>query len=187
MLVIRSGMCGNPLEKVLRVPCPRLFEGRTFRLSAQARAELPTISEPVQLAPMFELLEHTADIGFRATARTLPQLFENAAEALVSVAMDVESIQARESYSFVAEGDSPESLLVNWLSEVLYQLDGESRAMRAFRVEDLQGGRMSGKAFGEPRDPKRHTGRLIVKGITYHQLKLEQTPSGWSCEVYLDV
>jgi SHS2 domain-containing protein len=33
---------------------------------------------------MFEVLEHTADIGFRATAKDLPELFETAAEALVA-------------------------------------------------------------------------------------------------------
>lgn len=136
---------------------------------------------------MFELLEHTADVGFRATADTLPELFEAAAEALVSTAIEVDNVDPRESYPIIAQGGSRETLLVNWLSEVLYQLDGERRAMRRFKVEELTAERVSGRAFGEPRDAARHAGRLIVKGVTYHQLKVEETPAGCVCEVYLDI
>lgn len=136
---------------------------------------------------MFELLEHTADVGFRATADTLPELFEAAAEALVSTAIELENVNPRELYPVMAQGEAREALLVNWLSEVLYELDGERRAMRRFKVDELANGRVSGRAFGEPRDAARHAGKLIIKGVTYHQLRIEQTPEGWVCEVYLDI
>jgi SHS2 domain-containing protein len=136
---------------------------------------------------MFELLEHTADVGFRASGASLPELFEAAGEALVSTAMDVGDVSARESYPLSAEGASREALLVNWLSEILYQFDGEGRAMRQFKVDELGPSRVSGRAFGEPREARRHPGKLIIKGVTYHQLRIEQTPAGWLCEVYLDI
>jgi SHS2 domain-containing protein len=135
----------------------------------------------------FEILEHTADIGFRATAGSLPELFESAAEALVATAMELDNIEERESYALAAEGDSRESLLVNWLSDVLYQIDGQRLALRRFKVHKLDSSRVSGEAYGEPRDPKRHPGKLIVKGITYHQLRVERDEVGWFCEVYLDI
>ena len=78
---------------------------------------------------MFEILEHTADIGFRAQAPALPELFESAALALVSIAMETDNIVNRHSYSLEAYGDSNETLLVNWLNDVLYQLDGAHAAM----------------------------------------------------------
>ena len=136
---------------------------------------------------MFESLEHTADIGFRARASTLPQLFESAAEALVAIAMETENIEARESYRLAAEGDSEEALLVNWLSEVLYYIDGEHLAPRLFKVLELGSHRVRAEARGERRDPARHRAKLVVKGVTYHQLKIEQSEQGWCCEVYLDI
>lgn len=136
---------------------------------------------------MFEILEHTADIGFRATARSLPELFESAAEALVATAIHTENIDRRESYPIQAEGDSIDSLLVNWLNEVLYYLDGRGLAMRDFNVTQLGPSRVTGQARGEPRTPARHPGKLIVKGVTYHQLKIEQINEAWVCEVYLDI
>src|SRR5437879_9354249 len=105
---------------------------------------------------MFEILEHTADLGFRVRAGSLPELFETAAEALVEIAMETAAIIPRNAYSLEAEGDSNESLLVNWLSEVLYRLDGERLAMRNFAVNELTANRVSGEARGEPRDAARH-------------------------------
>jgi SHS2 domain-containing protein len=136
---------------------------------------------------MFEVLEHSADVGFRAHAASLPGLFESAAEALMAIAMETSEIEPREAYPIEAEGDSDESLLVNWLSEALYYLDGRGLAMRSFKVRELGAGRVRGEASGEPRDRRRHPARTVVKGVTYHQLKIERNSQGWSCEVFLDV
>jgi SHS2 domain-containing protein len=135
----------------------------------------------------FEILEHTADIGFRARGGTLAELFENAAQALVAVALELDDIAERETYPLAAQGEDYESLLVNWLSEALYWLDGERVAMRRFRIREFTPYRLSGEGLGEPRDPARHRAKLIVKGVTYHQLKISQDPSGWQAEVFLDI
>ncbi|HEY7334193.1 MAG TPA: archease [Bryobacteraceae bacterium] len=136
---------------------------------------------------MFEILEHTADIGFRATAPSLTGLFEAAAEALVAIVLDPDRVVPREAIGLSAEGESNETLLVNWLSEVLYWLDGEHFALCGFKVGEFGKGRIVVEAKGERRDSVRHEPRLIVKGVTYHQLKIEKTGEGWRCEVYLDV
>ena len=136
---------------------------------------------------MFEIIEHPADIGFRASAGSLPELFESAAEALVAIVLDPSNINPQSSVRLTAVGDSNDSLLVNWLSEVLYWLDGERFAMRSFKVHELEPGRLTAEAKGEPRDPARHETRLVVKGVTYHQLEIRQEGHNWWCEVYLDV
>jgi SHS2 domain-containing protein len=41
--------------------------------------------------------------------------------------------------------------------------------------------------MGEPRDAARHRARLIVKAVTYHQLKIERRGGVWAAEVYLDI
>jgi len=136
---------------------------------------------------MFELLEHTADIGFRARGRTAAELFENAAAAMVSVAIELDDISPSEGYPLSASGADYESLLVNWLSEVLYWVDGKQAGFREFRVGEITPTSVSGVGRGEPRDPARHRAKLIVKGVTYHQLKITQSPEGWMCEVFLDI
>ena len=136
---------------------------------------------------MFELLEHTADVGFRAHAADLRELFEVAAQALVSITLDNQNVTPVKSIAISAHGDSMESLLVNWLNDVLYCLDGERLAIAQCKVLELTDVYVAGEALGEPRDPTHHESRTVVKGVTYHQLKIQQNEHGWSCEVYLDV
>jgi SHS2 domain-containing protein len=136
---------------------------------------------------MFEILEHTADIGFRARARTLPELMETAALALESIALETSTIEPSHEYPLEATGEDAEALLVNWLSEVLYWIDGEQLAFHHFTVREITAGRVAGCGVGERRDPERHPAKLIVKAVTYHQLRLAETPQGWEAEVYLDI
>ena len=84
---------------------------------------------------MFELLEHPADIGFRTCGATRSaELFENAALALVSIALDPDHARAARVPALEAEGSDYESLLVNWLNEVLWWLDGKRIAFHRFQV-----------------------------------------------------
>jgi len=135
----------------------------------------------------FEILEHPADIGFRAFGRTLPELFANAALAMLSIAADPAAVEPRAEYALAAESGDRESLLVDWLSEVLYWFDGKRIAFRSFRVTEFRDTAIAAVGAGEPRDPERHRARLIVKAVTYHQLKIERRGGVWLAEVYLDI
>lgn len=136
---------------------------------------------------MFEILEHTADIGFRAWGETPAQLFQNAALALQSTAVEMERVETKMVYPIAASGDDYESLLVAWLNEVLYYLDGERVVMSRFDIEQISPERVTGKGWGEPRDPERHLPRLVVKGVTYHQLSVRQEEGRWTAQVFLDI
>jgi SHS2 domain-containing protein len=136
---------------------------------------------------VFEILEHPADIGFRAYGRTLPELFANSAIAMLSIAGELEDIEPKNEYTLEAAGSDYESLLVNWLSEVLYFFDGRRIALRNFEVLELEPDRLRALARGEPRDAERHRAKLIVKAVTWHQLKVARYDDGWAAEVYLDI
>lgn len=135
---------------------------------------------------MYEILEHTADIGLRAWAPSFEEMMAEAGVGLVSIALDVTSISAREQFPITAKGEDRESLLVNWLSEVLYYTDGKQLALSRFELQPSDGFSAAGIAWGEPRRPH-HAAKLIVKGVTYHQLKVIHRPDCWMCEVYLDI
>jgi len=136
---------------------------------------------------MFEILEHPADIGFRAFGGTLPELFANAAKAMLSIACELDDVAPKVEFAISATGADYESLLVNWLSEVLYWFDGMRIALREFQVTHLEPDSIRATAWGERRDVEHHRSKLIVKAVTWHQLKIAQTESGWMAEVYLDI
>jgi SHS2 domain-containing protein len=135
----------------------------------------------------FDVLEHPADIGFRAFGNDLPDLFANAAMALLSIAGDPEAAEPREEYRIAVESGDRESLMVDWLSEVLYWFDGKRVAFHDLGVTMLTDSGLQAVAHGEPREHERHRARLIVKAVTYHQLKIEQRGGQWIAEIYLDI
>ena len=136
---------------------------------------------------MFEILEHTADIGIRAGGATLAELFESAALAVESIAMELDQVEPRIAYPIAAAGEDHESLLINWLNEVVYYVDGRRIAMARFHVDTITPTAVSGQGWGEPRNPQRHPPRIVVKAATYHQLRVYQQDGRWMADVYLDI
>lgn len=135
----------------------------------------------------FRILEHTADIGFEAFGSTLVEVFENAARALATLIADPAMVEPGEEVHIEVQGADPPDLLVNWLSEILFQHDAERWLFHDFRVESLDDHAVTGIAWGEKIDQARHQTNLMVKAITYHQLSLQQTAGGWRAQVYVDI
>ena len=135
----------------------------------------------------FRILEHTADIGFEALGASRAEVFANAARALFHIIVDAGSVAPRETVIVRVQGTDPPSLLVNWLSELLYLQDAEGWLFRDFTVNSLADTLLTAAARGEKRDPARHQLKRLVKAVTYHQLGLEQTAAGWRAQVYVDI
>ncbi len=135
----------------------------------------------------FEILEHPADIGFRAFGESLEEVFANCAQALVSIILDPTDSSPTGDWELNAEASDLESLLVNWLNEVLFYVDTRRVAFCSFTVSFHAPFQLKCLASGEPRSPVKHPVRLSVKAVTYHQLHVFQTEQSWIAEVYVDV
>lgn len=135
----------------------------------------------------FRILEHTADVGFEAFGTTRQEVFASAARALIYLIVELETIDLRAAVSIQVAGTGPESVLVNWLSELLYLHDAEGWLFREFEIQTLEDNSLSAVARGEKFQRSRHRAKVLVKAITYHQLVVEKIPRGWRAQVYVDI
>jgi SHS2 domain-containing protein len=136
---------------------------------------------------MYELFEHTADLGLRVRAADLDTLFAEAAACLFSaVVEDLSSVRPETAVTVELTGEDREYLLFDWLKELLYRFDAEHMVFGQFEVQVRDDG-LTGTARGEPLDPTRHVLAHEVKAITYHELKVEKTDDGWLAEVIVDI
>jgi SHS2 domain-containing protein len=136
---------------------------------------------------MYEVFEHTADLGLRVRAADLDALFAEAAAALFSVIVDdPATIQPRQRVDVNLPADELSYLLFDWLRELLYRFDAEHLLFARFEVKVGADG-LKASAWGEPLDRGRHTLAHEVKAITYHGLRVEQTADGWLAEVIVDI
>jgi SHS2 domain-containing protein len=135
----------------------------------------------------YRLLEHTADMGIEAVAESREELFAQAAYGLMEVVFGNQGGAAREERVVTVEGGDPEELLVNWLNEVLFLLEGKGFLPVDFEVEEVGWQVVRARVGGEPFDPRRHLVEREVKAVTYHQIKVEKTNGGWLARVYVDL
>ena len=135
---------------------------------------------------VYELIDHTADIGVRVNGGSLPELFEHAAFALFDVMFDITGVQPVLEREFSCTRDSYEELLVEWLGNLLYVFDTERIVFSRFSVERLDGQLLSARASGEYYDPARHAVKSLVKAVTYHGLCVQQTQAGFEATVIFD-
>lgn len=138
-------------------------------------------------ADMYETFDHTADLGLRIQAPDLDALFREAAEALFATIVDnLDAVKPLQRVDITLPGEEREYLLFDWLRDLLYRFDAEHRLFSKFDVKVSDKG-LTGTAWGERYDPDRHVLGHEVKAITYHELKVDQTPDGWLAEVIVDI
>jgi SHS2 domain-containing protein len=135
----------------------------------------------------FRILEHTADIGFEAFGATREEVFANAGRALTHLMVNLNAIAAQGGLPLRADASDMPSLLVNWLSEILYRFDAEGWLLHDFEFVELTPLSLEAMARGEKFDRRKHQIKLLVKAVTYHQLELNETAEGWRAQVYVDV
>jgi SHS2 domain-containing protein len=128
----------------------------------------------------FEILEHTADIGIIAYGADLKQAFANAAKGLSSLITDPGGVEERLHRDIELSADDEESLLVDWLNELVFYFDTEGILFKRFDIIELDGNHLRARGYGERVDSARHELKTGVKAATYHMLKIEK---GKGCRV----
>ncbi len=134
----------------------------------------------------YETFEHEADIGIRGFGKSIESAFENAAVALYSVMVNIARIAQNESRTLSVSAPDNELLLVEWLNALLSLSDIERIVFSRFEVR-ISGNSVTGTAWGEKLDKKRHEPGVEVKGATYHQLNVKNEGDIWTAQCVVDV
>lgn len=132
----------------------------------------------------YQEIEHTADCALRIFGRNLEELLLNAARGMNSLMGHSfpESPKTVERH-FDLEAFDTESLLVEWLSELVYLAETEMLVFDRFRMEEVSPTHLKAVARGY------HAIGLekCIKAVTYHDLNIIQTDKGLETTVVFDV
>ena len=144
-------------------------------------------SNTSQSPPPFEILEHTADAGIVAHGANLPELFANAATGMFALMMEFDSVHEREERLIQVEARDRETLLVHWLTELLYYLDAQQMLHCRFEIEKMTETGLRARVFGETIDRERHQLHFGVKAVTRHLLEIAPENTGYRATVLFDI
>jgi riboflavin kinase/FMN adenylyltransferase len=139
--------------------------------------------QPLLQSKRFEELSYTADVGIRAFGQNVPALFENAARGMFSLMGDVDGLFDTTRHFVSISSPDQESLLLDWLGELLYLHDTTGEIFIRFEIHEISNTTLKADVYGtflaQP--------QLEIKAVTYHDLSIEETPLGYVATVVFDI
>jgi len=135
----------------------------------------------------FEIIDHTADVGIIAYGANIKGLFSNAALALFSLITELESVEEKLHLDLEVISEGRDSLLVEWLNELIYLFDAKHILFNRFDIESLTHNQLKATCYGEDFDPMKHKIKVGVKAATYHMLKLDKDGDGYKAQIIFDI
>lgn len=147
----------------------------------------PTVLRVTNMMNKFRIIDHPSDIGIEAYGKDLSAAFENAALGLFSLISDPDKIAERTALDFTVTAPDRETLLVDWLSEIISAQDIKRLIFKRCEVKALSNTKIVSRVYGEPVDPARHKFSHYVKAVTFSQLAIEEKPGKCKIRVVFDI
>jgi SHS2 domain-containing protein len=126
----------------------------------------------------YRFLEHVTDALVEAWGKTIEDAFSQAGLALIETMLDPMSVSPVMTEEIETIGHDEKELLYNYLEELLLLFEIKQFAVGTIRVISISNAprqlKLEARVSGELYDPKRHHGKVEVKGITYHLMEIEK-------------
>lgn len=135
----------------------------------------------------WEHFAHGADVGVRGLGDSPAAAFEQAALAMTAVVTDPERVEPLEPIAVVCTAPDDETLLVDWLNALIYEMATRRMLFSRFEVE-IADGSLRGKAWGEALNTEKHDPIVELKGATYTSVCVQHRGDGaWIAQCVVDV
>ncbi len=134
----------------------------------------------------FEIVNHTADVGIIAYGASMKEAFANAAKGLFSLITELDDVEEVMHRDIELTAPDQESLLVEWLNELIYLFDAENLLFKRFDITQLSQTHLKARSYGHEVDSSKHRIKTGVKAATYHMLKVEKG-NGSKVQVLFDI
>ncbi len=132
----------------------------------------------------FEEIEHTADRAFTARGRDMQELFVHAAQAIFELQPCTAPGPRRIKRDVEVTGLDRETLLVNWLNELLYLSERFQERYDSFEILDLFDQCLRARLWGTQQVAATNT---TAKAVTFHNLAIRREGVEWAATLVVDV
>lgn len=136
---------------------------------------------------MYELFDHTADIGVRARAAALGELIRPCTDALYEILGEVVTAGVGTPRRFELRGDEPALLLRDYLGEALLAFEQERCRVVVAAVPEFTPSRLVVVARLDPVDAGRSCFHREIKAVTYHELAIREVAGGFEATYIVDI
>jgi SHS2 domain-containing protein len=131
----------------------------------------------------YKILEHTADFIIQARGKTLEELFSETMRGMFEAIKPKIASDKKIKRQISVKSLDQKALLVDFLSETLYQSDINNEAYFKAIFKKLTETELEAELLGQKIDSFEEE----IKAVTHHGLKLEKIKQGWKAEVLFDI
>jgi len=132
----------------------------------------------------YEILEHKADLKIRAFGKTKEELFLNMMLGMEESMKPEIEVRTRIKREIKIESLDLPALLVDFLSEALYQSQVNKEVYNSVKFSKFSDNYLEGKLIGQ----KVERFGEDIKAVTYHNLEVNQNKDGiWKAVVLFDI
>jgi len=133
----------------------------------------------------FKYLDHTSEAKFQAFGKTIEEVFANSGLAMMNLMTKVDKVKAKEKITIKIESKKLESLLFDFLDELIFIVDTKLIFISEFKNMKIEDNVLTCIAFGDKIANCVKGGD--VKAPTYDEMLIEETDSGWMIQAVVDV
>jgi SHS2 domain-containing protein len=128
-----------------------------------------------------------SEIAFQAFGTSLEKTIANAGIALAEIMANTKKIPLKLQKEFSVEGNDNESLLYNFLEELVYMKDVEGLIFKKFKIK-IREKKLEAKCFGAKlEDIGKNNLKNDVKAITMYMFSLKKKGKNWVATIVVDI
>lgn len=136
---------------------------------------------------IYRTLEHPADICVEVYGKDLKELFLNSARALISELGKIKRKVKKTKLSLKVNGIDKESLLINWLQELLYNFYVRGLIYDSAKITKLKEKELSAEVQCIKFTPASFQPLKEIKAVTYHDVHIKRNDGGFSVKIVFDI
>lgn len=138
---------------------------------------------------LFEFLPHTADVKFKLYGKSLNEIFSNCALAVSHIISRGKKIKSVKRKEFTVSGKDYESLLYNFIDELIYLLDADNFVLSRADTklfDGLNAKKINAVVYGD--DASVYKDLDAIKSPTYAEMYIKKKKDKtWEAQVVVDV
>ncbi len=126
-------------------------------------------------------------MGMVVESASLEELFQDAASAMLDLILERKPAGNGQTLHISLQGSDHADLMVRWLGEILYLLQGEGLVATQVRIEEISSHSLRAAVNAVPFSPNAQEIRHEIKAVTYHESTVSCNRKGWSAKVIFDL
>ena len=130
----------------------------------------------------YEFLEHPSELKIRSFGKDLSEVFVNSALAMMEFLFGKVAKDNIQHERLQIEADNLESLLVDWLADILYLSSSKKRIYLDYKVLEFSDNKIVANIGSQ-----KALAKDDIKAVTYHELSISKQNGLWQATVVYDI